>query len=339
MVRIDVRRLAFWFLLVTLALLVATQARADEGVQVTMTPDRGEMAIGDPVQLTLEATHPAGYQVIIPKLEPVWGEFEVRSQSQATTVANDDGTETTQQLIEVTLFNLGDFQTPELPLTISNGAGKVTEVAAPPASLAVIPTLAEDDTELRDIKPQASLAVPPAWPWIAGGLLLATVATLGGWWAYRRWQGKPFGLAPVIDNRPPWQIAFDELVRIESLGLPGQGRIKEYYTLIADCLRTYLENQFHLRVFDRTTSELKPILAQSDLSPEQARRLLDLFREGDLVKFAKFVPDPATASLAILEARSFVEATMSKPELEAATEHDPPTAPVPTRRLSYQSGR
>ncbi len=76
--------------------MVVTQAQADDGVQVTLTPDRGELAVGDPVQFMLEVNHPAGYQVIIPKLEPVWGEFEVRSQSQAATVANDDGTETTQ---------------------------------------------------------------------------------------------------------------------------------------------------------------------------------------------------------------------------------------------------
>ncbi len=183
------------------------------------------------------------------------------------------------QIIEVTLFNLGDFQTPELPLTISDGAGQVTEEVVPSARLTVNPTLAEDDTELRDIKPQAGLAVPPVWPWIAGGLLVAAAAAVGGWWAYRRWQGKPFGLAPAVDNRPPWQVAYDELARIEGLGLLEQGRAKEYYTLVTDCLRTYLADQFHLRVLDRTTTELKPILRQSDLAPDHTRRFLDLFMD------------------------------------------------------------
>ena len=339
MLRIDLRRLAFWFLLVTITLFVATQAQADDGLQVTLTPDRGELAVGDPVQLILEVKHPAGYQVIIPKLGPVWGDFEVRSQSQASTVANDDGTETTRQIIEVTLFDLGDFQTPELPLTISNGAGQVTEEMVPSTLLTVNPTLAEDDSELRDIKPQAGLAVPPVWPWIAGGLIVATVLTVAGWWAYRRWQGKPFGLTPAVDNRLPWQVAYDELARIEGLGLLDQGRVKEYYTLVTDCLRTFLENQFHLRVLDRTTTELKPILAQSDLAPEHTRRLLDLFIEGDLVKFAKFIPDVEAASQATIEARSLVDATRPRSDLEGATEDQPPAAPAPTRRLSYQSGQ
>jgi hypothetical protein len=129
------------------------------------------------------------------------------------------------------------------------------------------------------------------------------------------------------------------LARIEGLGLLDQGRVKEYYTLVTDCLRTFLENQFHLRVLDRTTTELKPILAQSDLAPEHTRRLLDLFIEGDLVKFAKFIPDVEAASQATIEARSLVDATRPRSDLEGATEDQPPAAPAPTRRLSYQSGQ
>ncbi len=154
------------------------------------------------------------------------------------------------------MFSPGEFQTPELPLTISDGSGQVSETTVPAVSLNVVPTLAEDDNDLRDIKPQAGLQIPAVWPWVVGGLLLAAVAAVAGWWAYRRWRGEPF-LPPFVDNRPPWQVAHDELVRIGKLGLVEERHFKEYYTLVTDCLRTYLENQFHLRVFDRTTSQLK----------------------------------------------------------------------------------
>jgi hypothetical protein len=144
-------------------------------------------------------------------------------------------------------------------------------------------------------------------------LLLAAAAAVMGWWAYRRWRGEPL-FAPAVDRRSPWQAAHDELARIEGLGLLARGRFREYYTLVTDCLRTYLENQFQLRVFDRTTSELQAILRQSDLSPEQSRRLLHLFAESDLVKFAKLTPDVATAQQLMSEAREMVDAT--RPRLE-----------------------
>jgi hypothetical protein len=304
-------------------LMVVLPASAAADVQVSLTSSSSELTVGDPVHITLDVNHPAGYQVIIPQLEGVWGDLEVRSQSQTTTMANEDGTETTSQTVEVTAFNLGDVSTAELPLTISDGAGTVTEEVVPALSLTVIPTLAEDDTTLRDIKPQAALAIPATWPQILGGVLLAAALAVGGWWAFRRWQGKrPFGLGPAVDNRPPWQVAYDELARIEGLNLLDQRRFKEYYTLATDCLRTYLEAQFQLRVFDRTTSELMPVLRQSDLSPDHTRRILDLFMESALVKFAKFTPDLETAHKLTGQVRQLVEETRPKPELEALLSED-----------------
>ena len=96
------RTLTVPLLLLVLLTFSAVPVLAAEGIGVTLRPDREELTVGDPVQLTLEVTHPAGYQVILPKLEQAWGPFEVRGQSQATTAANDDGTETTRQTIQVT---------------------------------------------------------------------------------------------------------------------------------------------------------------------------------------------------------------------------------------------
>lgn len=341
----DGRKLRLSILVAALLVLIVVPVQAVDGVQVTLTPDRTELTVGEPVQLSLEVTHPAGYQVIIPKLEQVWGDLEVRSQSQVMTIANDDGTETTRQIIEATLFNLGEFGTAALPLTISDGAGQVIEEVAPSVSLLVVPTLAEDDNGLRDIKPQAELAVPAVWPWVAGGLLLAAVVGVAGWWAYRRWRGEPF-LPPVVDNRPPWQVAYDELARIEALGLVEERRFKEYYTQVTDCLRTYLEDQFGLSVFERTTTELRAVFRQSDIAPDHARKLMDLFSESDLVKFAKFSPDTESARRLTGEARELV--SLTKPTQESGleefmsedkTEGKPPSTPVVASQLSYQSGQ
>jgi hypothetical protein len=326
--------------MLNLFVLLVAPVQAADGVDVSLTADRNELTVGEPVQLTLEVTHPAGYQVVIPKLDPMWGDLEVRHQSPTTTLANDDGTETTRQTIGVTLFNLGDFYTGELFLTISDGAGQVFEEVVPPVPLTVVPTLAEDDNDLRDIKPQAGMLTPATWPWIAGGVLLALGLAVAGWWAYRRWRGEPF-LPPIVDNRPAWGVAYDELARIEGLGLLEQGRFKRHYTLVTDCLRTYLERQFGLRVFDRTTSELKTVMRQSNIAPETARRFLGLFAESDLVKFAKFRPDLNVARDLTGRARGLVDDTrpQPQPELETFLSQEQGATPVRTSQPSYQSRR
>ena len=338
-------------MMILLVLVVgATEAWAADGVEVRLRPERNELTVGDPVQLTLEVTHPAGSQVIIPQLDETWGNFEVRDQSPASTVANDDGTLTTRQTLDVTLFDVGEFQTPPWSLTVRDGAGQISEEAIPTVTLTVVPTLNAEDHELRDIKPQAGLAVPATWPWIAGGLVLVGALAVAGWWAYRRWRGQPL-LAPAIDTRSPRQVAYDELARIEGLGLLEQSLLKEYYTLVTDCLRTYLEQQFGLPVFERTTSELRILFRGSELAPEHSRRFLDLFTESDLVKFAKFRPGLETARALLDEARDLVAVTNAQAanpqpggtaELEAFFKGQPVAegeAPVTASRLGYQAGR
>jgi hypothetical protein len=318
--------------MLAIALLLGAKvvpALAEGEIETSLAADRQELAVGDPLQLTLSVKHPSGHQVIIPSLDQAWGPFEVRGQSAPLTMDNADGSQTTTQNIEVTLFDLGEFATPELSVTLSDGQGNIVEESVPSVSLAVLPTLAEEDAELRDIKPQAGLNVAPLWPRIAGGLLLAAALATLGWWYYRRRQGKPFGPMAPVDNRPPWQVALDELDRIAGLGLLEQGTYKEYYTLTTDCLRTYLEVQFDLRAFDRTTSELKAVLTRSQLEAEPSRGILDLFREADLVKFAKFTPNVTAAHRAIDEARRLVEATRPKPELESMLAGDDTSAPQP----------
>jgi len=295
--------------------VVATPAWAAEGIQVTLTASQSELTVGDPVQLTLEVNHPAGYQVIVPHLEGNWGPFEVQGQSPITTVANDDGTETTYQTITVTLFDLGTFETPGLPLTISDGSGVIVEEMTPAVALTVIPTLAEDDTTLKDIRPQIGMKVASPLPWLVGGLLVAVVLAGGGWLLYRRWRDGSF-FTPIIDNRLPYQVAFDELDRIHAMGLPEKGQFKEHYTLVTDCLRTYLEKQFQVHAFDRTTTELKASLRGSTMATDHVRRFIDLFMESDLVKFAKLTPEVEAAQQLTDQARTLVDLTKPASELE-----------------------
>ena len=328
--------LAMPLLILVLLLASASPAWAADGVQASLVADRTELTVGDVVALTLEVTHPAGYQVIVPQLDSLWGDFEVQDQSPVETTTNEDGTATTRQRIEVTLFNVGEFETPALALTLRDGAGQVIEESVAPLALSVVPTLAEDDSELRDIKPQAGLDVAAAWPWIAGGLAMAALVAALAWWVIRRRRGE--SLDRMADNRPAWQVAYDTLATIAALDLPAQGRFKEHYTLVTDVLRAYLEGQFQLRVFERTTSELRPILSQSELQVEHARRFLQLFAESDLVKFAKATPDTAAAGQLIDQARQLVDLTRPQPasDLEEFLREGqaPPQDPSSARRLA-----
>jgi hypothetical protein len=292
---------------------------AADGATAVLLAPAGTFTVGDPIELTVQVTHSAGTQVILPHLAQTWGDLEVREQRPAQTTTNADGTLTTAQTIVATLFAPGDFQTPPLAVTMSDAAGQLSQAMAAPAALTVGSVLAEGDAELRDIKPQAELEIPAAVPYPAlfAGVAALALAMLGFLlWRRRanRWQ---------VDKRTPDQVAHDELARIAGLNLPVAGRYAEHYAATADCLRTYLERQFAIPARDRTTLEITTALRTAPFAPANAQTLVTLLAECDLVKFAKVTPGVAAANGLLDEARRFVTLTTADKQAAASQATSP----------------
>jgi len=323
------KRLYLVPLLIALLLLAVGHAGAQENgpVRATLSAPEGRLTVGDSIRLTLAVTHPAGYQVILPTVQPAWGDFTVVSQSPATTTANADGTETTAAAIDARLFQPGAFNTPPLEVSVTDGQGGLQVVTAAPVAVNIASVLQEGDTELRDIKPQAALPIgPAAWPWIAAGL--AAAAALAGVivWRTRR-RRKVF-----VDNRLPHEVALDSLTLVEGLRLPEQGRFKEHYTLVSDTVRTYVERRYGIPALERTTGEIRPDLARIELSSEVTAALIAFLQESDLVKFSKWTPDVESAYRLLAQGRLIVETTRPAPVSPPPAAPDRPKASRRPRR-------
>ena len=296
--------------------VLSTSVHAEGEVEVGLAADRSELTVGDVATLTLTVTHPAGHRVMQPRLDRRWGEFEVRAVSRPTTSSVGGDLESTTQTIDVTLFAPGSFDTPELPVTVRDDLGNVSSHAAAPVTFTVVSVLSGDDLELKDIRPQASLPFPlfglfesgpPVWLWIVLAVALA-LAAAAGWILYWRSQARR-RLATAIDPRMPYEIAMDELARIDALGLLDRGRFKEHYTLVSEVLRGYVEQAFHVPALDLTTEELREAIAASGLDPSQAGRMLETLAGSDLVKFARLRPETSDAKGLTTEVRDVVDAT------------------------------
>ena len=300
-------------------------------------PEDGEpFTVGDHITLRLEVTHPAGSQVNLPQLDPEWGDFEVVNQSVSQTTQNGDGTAVTGKDIVVSLFEPGEYQTPPLLVTHQKPDGDVEELGAPVIPLRITSVLVEGDEELRDIKEQAEMYLPPVWPLVLGGLalslVLAAILYFVGRWAYNRWWPKP-QVAEVpepvfVDTRPPEVIAYTELDRIESLNLPAQDQYKEQYSLVSDCLRQYIEDRYEIPALEQTTSEIQVAFGKSDVPSRFVRDFISLFITSDLVKFARFKPNVNDAYGIVAKARGIVDETTPDPALETPLQQDE-TTPEP----------
>ena len=301
---------------------VFAQEAPSSGIRASFTADRAELTVGDIVTLTLDVTHSADQAVVIPRLGAEWGSFEVLSQTPAQTVSNGDGTETTRQHLRVTIFAPGTFETPDLVVSVRGPDGALERISPPTVRLTVRSVLSGPDEQLRDIRPPFDLSIP-LWkqPFARAMAALATLAALVlvGYILHRRLGRRAPLPVPVADTRTPWEVAVQELNRIERLDLPGDGNFKEHYALVAGVTRIYIHAMYLADVSrqdatDMTTDEMEAAITRSSLDPKNARLTFDLLLKADLIRFSNYSPSVSEAYEALAQARDIVDGTMPSVE-------------------------
>ncbi len=315
--------------LVCLLVFPAIQVLAQDPVIAfweTDEPPEGGWTVGDPIPLRLQAIHTADSEVVLPELPEQWGAFEILDQSLLDPVTNVDGSVSATRKVSAVLWAPGEHETPPLTVRYRDADGELHQAPVAPISITVVSVLPQGNEgssgiEERDLKPQASLPSPPLWPWVLGGIFIATLLFFVGRWLFRQLRRRR-GIEPATsepaDDRFPEEIAYKELDRISALNLPAQSEFKHHYTLVTACMRTYLEGIYGIPAMDQTTSELMAALRRTRVDGEATRRLGALLEEADLIKFAKLVPSIEQAFASVLQARDLVDIT--KPHRTPADE-------------------
>ena len=116
--------------------------------------------------------------------------------------------------------------------------------------------------------------------------------------------------------KPAHERAALELERLKNKEFLEAGKIKEFYSELADILRRYLERGFQVETLELTTLELVKILKEKNFGAEILQRVKHVLENSDLVKFAKFIPPRTLADELMAEVARIVELT--KPKEEAA---------------------
>ena len=313
-------------LLPLLAGCVSVEPFAEAGsVAVRGTLDRDTVTVGDRINYTVQVQHPADGLAQFPQLGDPWGALTVLDQAQGEPESIGEGQAISTKTYIVTAFAVGQYDVPTLTVVYQaadGGRGGVTPPLLTIAAQTITVTSVLTDAasaELRDLKPQAMLPADLTWLWWVGGLALGSaLLALGAvWLKRRRRQAQTNGAEPeFVDLRPPEQIAYEELARIDGLNLVPRGRLKQHYTLAADCLRDYLERRFDLSALERTTGEIWGEMKVAGVEREPATNVRDVLTEADLVKFAKTRPSDDTALSLTGRIRRIVADTTPEPEPE-----------------------
>jgi LPXTG-motif cell wall-anchored protein len=285
--------------------LSATGGENPPGVRVATRVDADSVTVGERLRVVHRVTYPDSLAMLPPE---AFDPGTCRLLSVEWIDEAGDGYLVKEARLEVLTT---DLEAAFMP------AGKVGFVAPAGDTLtAVVPSvdvpvrhLVSEGREPNPLKPQWE--APRSYTWLllaAAAIALAALAV----WLLRKRKRKE-APEPVRPELPPDFVALKRLDEIERLGLVEKGEIKKHYTLVVDTLRTYVEKRFGVLAMDETTDEILSDLMRSRVIVDGLEPVL---READLVKFAKFQPEPPVACGLVESVREIVARTAPRPFAE-----------------------
>ena len=269
-----------WQHLTLLWLAAALPAWATPAVEARL--DTAQVRVGDPLHLELHLHYDQGTEVLVPALPSLLKDFSVRPETPAPPVVAGGGIDQVQRY-ELRLYRPGSYQIP--PLEIGFVQGDTLKLSTAPLQVEVLKVRQEGDEALRDIKDPVELGGGlPAWAWgLAAGLVALALAGGMYWWLRRRQRPD----LPPPPSPPKDYLA--EFSRIAAMGLLERGGTKVYYSLLAETLRRFLEDQLSIVAMEQTTEEISQTLA-SRCDAVLVTQIESFLSAADLVKFARLIP-------------------------------------------------
>jgi hypothetical protein len=288
------------------------------GVDIIASAAPTRLTIGDRILYTLHVKTSGGVSVTFPAVGKTLGEFYITDMGGT---AQGDKGQGESRAYALQIFEAGDHVIPSMVLVARYADGSMKEFKTGEIAVRVESLLGDDATDIKDIKPPFSVPYFPAWLVVWGIVAAVVVAAVIVFIVRRR---RSAGAAPPPPPLPPHLIAYEELRKIKALNLVVQGRLKEYYSCLADIVRRYTERRFGLRAPEMTTEEFLGGATESGLLDARARTLVgDFLEQCDLVKFAKYGPTDSEIEGAYGAAKRFVDETKSDVQTDKKREEAP----------------
>ncbi|MBE3085768.1 MAG: hypothetical protein IMZ64_06070 [Bacteroidetes bacterium] len=293
-------------------------------VNVTSSFDTSKIFIGDQIKFTITVDQPSGLRLTLPLFkDTLCKNIEILSGPVIDSTSQDGRIKIIGKYL-ITSFDSGFYQIPPVFAEMKNQNG-MKRFYSDYSQLEVMRVkIAPSDTTAKIydiIKPyRAPLTIGEVLPWV---LLVALLGALV-WLAIRfirKLKKSKTGVEAVIDPDPAHIIAFRELEKLREEQLWQKGEIKYYYTKLTEILRQYLENRFRVFSLELTTAETLAALVKSGFKKDGSYNQLKTVLTGaDLVKFAKYNPEPPENESHFQNSWDFVLATKENEVITVAVD-------------------
>jgi hypothetical protein len=286
----------------------------DGSTKVHVRAAKGRIEVAEPVRVTLEVRTPEGVEVSFPEPGTKLGPFTIRDSKISAGVPIEGGRLWTQTL-ELETYRSGGATIPPIDLTVieakQGGIPVESKLSTPELSIEVQSALPADadPTQYEDIKDVVALPGEGGRAELylllacIGVVILALVGLI--LWQRRRRR--------LVEARliPPHEYASQRLRTLREHMPTTDEAVHEFYFELTAIVREYIENRFDIRAVEQTTREfLEAARRHPALSnPAYSGLLAGFLIAGDLVKFAKHLPDTGEIKEALNAAETFVTET------------------------------
>lgn len=298
------RLLLFFF-----ALLLAHSGYSQQ-ISVKASIDSTLILIGKQSHLSFEVAQPKHMVVRFPLLaDTLVSGVNILGKPKMDTVDLGHDRIQVKQTYTVTSFDSALYYIPAYKLISGRDTFKTN-----PLSLKVITYSV--DTAKQSIFDIKKVYAPP-FDWAAffrmiliiALILIVLAAIVYVIWKYVLKKPIPF-IEKTVQVLLPYQKAIQELDQISSQKLWQHGREKEYYTRLTEVIRIYMESRFNISALEMTSAEILDEARMIQMEyPAAYDSLIKLLQIGDLVKFAKWHPQPEENELSLNICYLFVNQT------------------------------
>lgn len=279
---LNLKRKLLAFFLLSLFSLVFTSLFAQE---VEVKVDTMNIRIGEQFNYQISINDTAN--VIVPELQDLKGLEIVENISMDTIKAN---------LIKryvLTGFDSGAYYIPSQQVFV-RGRSFLTD-----SLLINVATIAIDTTKNKMFPIKSIQGEPytlddfiPYLIWV----LLGVIIIVGIIFYLKTRKKKEVIEDEEIPTLPPFEEALERLHKLDEKLLWQNNQVKQYYIELTEIVRAYIEKELKIPALESTTEDLIETIRDFNdaktinTSRESIRKLKELLREADLVKFAKSKP-------------------------------------------------
>ncbi len=304
-------------LLGSLLITVPLFALVDPSVIIKVEIDQQEITIGDPVVYTVVIEREPGVELDIPVLKKTFGSFRIK-RLLAKKQKRKKGRVINRYKYLMTTFNTGTQIIPSFKVFVRDEEGRKTEVKSEGLIIKVKSVLpaGEDPKDIRGLKP---LILKKN---IMTTVLLILMVLGAGALVYflaRKIKFKKKAPPPAeVAVQTAEAIALQRLKELKHSELLKKGRAKQYYYILSEIIRQYLENRYQMPVKERTTNEIMTTLSSVKEAQKYASYFGEFLNYCDMVKFSPYLPTELAAEEIIKRAREIIRLTKPKVEEKIA---------------------